>query len=225
MRALLRLFAVLLLCSGALRAAEGLADVLKARALLGNGTWSSILHIARSKADSLAPASFHALAFEFNRVLWLYVPSEGTQNLSKVIGRTAHDKLQLASLAAQVYPLTKEVRIVSDPGEVQPVTGSPRNGCFIESLAAWELERQRTGKAPKAALFSYYWRTRSRIKGHTVLLLERDQTQLVIDQSRPRRVEIAVPHTLSSDEKAIASLIDPRVEIVETRTLRLENVG
>ncbi len=199
-----------------LQASGDIEHVLKARSLLGADLWSKVLKIQETSRTNQVS---YALVFEFNRVLWYYSPLEGTRSLSHRIGRAVEDKQRVLDLVKSLFPKLLLVESIDIPQLSKPAGGSIPNGCFISSIAALRDRASQLGNDCEAFLFSYYWRPKSLLVGHTVLLLKSARESLVVDLSRAWPMEMSVEPSLAQNPKALAETIDPDIKVLETRLL------
>jgi hypothetical protein len=212
MKRVLSLLLILAL-SALLQASEGLTDVLGARRLLSSATWSEIVHVVRrGGGGEAAPTDFYALAFEFNRMLCLYCPFEGTRILSSEPGQSEEEKQSLSQLMRKQWPDLLFATKLGSPGQAMPAA-VPANACFVQSVSAWQQLAARPGSAEHAVLLSYYWREAELLRGHTVLLLDWEKQTYAVDLTRADRQYRPIPRDLRGDPTAIARLLEPLVTI------------
>jgi len=224
MKRLLSLLLVLTLAT-LLRATEGLPDVLGAQGLLAKETWLEIVHVVRrGSGSSSGPTDFYALAFEFNRMLCLYCPFEGTRILSSEPGHSQDEKEALAQLVRKQWPDMLYANKVSRPAGTKPVL-PPANACFVQSVSAWQQLAGKATQAENPVLLSYYWRESSALHGHTVLLLDWEKQAYAVDLTRADRKFHPIPKDLRGDPVAIAKLLDPAVTIDHIHQLPLSRTG
>ncbi len=213
------LFVVLLtFCSFlSLGAATPLAQLAKARNLVGPETWKMIVVLKHKEQGTAYPKCMEALVFEFNEVLWLYTPQRGTESLSLYKNNTEKDKKNLAPLFAAILPsmvLQREIAVTELPAEGE---GSHLdNGCFIESIAALRCAMEGEGRLHKAALLSYYWQERGRLWGHTVLTYERGDGAYVLDPTVSKK-PIRITKIAESNPVVVASNVHPGVTVAKAR--------
>ncbi|MBK8477503.1 MAG: hypothetical protein IPL39_14740 [Opitutaceae bacterium] len=143
------------------------AALVRAKNLLGTESWSAVLQLATTRPGR---PSENALVFEFADALWFYRPIDGTRSLSRHWNNVPADREQLLELLQRIDPTYQSYRFYSDDEllAAPPSRGTLRNGCFIESAA--EARRlRREGRVVESCLLSYYVKTASGLKGHTVL--------------------------------------------------------
>lgn len=144
-----------------------LAHLVRARSLIGQDAWASVLEITTS--DPRQPRET-ALAFEFADAIWFYRPERGTESLSRHWNNVAAERRNLLALLQSIDPTYTSYRELP-ANELQTVhssTGELPNGCFVESAAESKRVFATTG-ASKAVLLSYYVNTPQGQRGHTVL--------------------------------------------------------
>jgi hypothetical protein len=224
MRRLFTLLVFLVLVSGSAQAAlPGLSDVVNARALLSPGTWSRVLRIELGKAGEVYPKSFYGLVFEMASVLWLYSPQEGTQSLSRFIGRTEEEKKRLAELLRTPFPDLRDWKEEEHPAPAKAPEQAPRNACFIESLALLDFRLRHGARTDYASLFTVYYYEDRKVRGHTVLFYEEGDRVFLADPAREK------PYVLSkafaSDQRNLATLLVRGYEVANWRELRLDVEG
>lgn len=222
-----RLLSLLLILTFAalLQASEGLPDVLGARRLLSAKTWSEIVHVVRrGGGGQSAPTDFYALAFEFNRMLCLYCPFEGTRILSSEPGHSDEEKQSLPQLMRKQWPDLLFTTQPSNPVRAEPAA-VPANACFVQSVSAWQQLADKPGSAEHAVLLSYYWRESAALRGHTVLLLDWEKQAYAVDLTRADRQYRPIPKDLRGDPAAIARLLEPLVTIDHIHELPVSRAG
>ena len=201
------IFFLALFISGTLASAPGATSLVNARRAqlaLGPEIWSEVVRIEGGAHSGRLPKSRHALVFEVAGILWFYTDSEGTQSLSLQLGRVEADKLNLAPLLHQIEPELVAWQIV--PESALPVTtqgGHLPKGCFIESLAALRLRRERGEIALNARLLSIYFDPDAGLPGHTVLVYGTEQGLEIIDPNYPKQAQ-HFPVGLADDARALA---------------------
>lgn len=224
----MRAFVLYLLFAAALVADPALAQVRQARALLGAETWSQVLCIDHRGRNPVYPKKTYALVFEFNRILWLYTPYDGTQSISLQRGRTEEEKRDLGRLLTEVSRDFRSFDVLptatSDAAPIESMDPCPQlpNGCFINSLAA--LRRQ-LGREwiRQAALLCYYYGPGGR-NGHTVLTYMNQDGLWVWDPDRPH-TPLLLDRTLAADARRIAESVHPTVEVKRARLLPIERAA
>ncbi len=217
----------LVLFTALLRAATPLENARRAQALLGDGVWSQVIEIENAKGGASYPATVHALVFEFEGILWFYTDADGTQSFSLHRGRLAAEKADFAPLLREiepgfgrwtVLPSLAPVTTVSAGATTEPL----RNGCFIESVAAWRV-RLAEGRPIRAArLLSYYINDRTGRIGHTVLAYEAEGRVEIFDPGRPG-ARFSFPLRAAREPLALAQALE-RQPIAHARFLALESL-
>lgn len=207
-------------------ASPDLDHVRQARELLGSDTWSRVLRIDNRQRHAVYPKITYALVFEFNRILWLYTPYDGTQSLSLHRGRLDREKSDLAPLLAAIAPGFTGHEVVDGPADVSSADAMSLaagkklpNGCFVESIAAL---RQRLGRewVKQAALLCYYFGPNGSV-GHTVLTYQDEDGLWVWDPDRPTRSTLLGRH-LVSDPRRLAELVHSQGTVAHARLLQVE---
>lgn len=179
-------------------AEASLRTARQARQMLGPAIWSRVLRIENANPQSQYPAVVYATVFEFDSLLWFYTDTNGTQSLSRQLGRLEEDKAELQPLLQRIDPGFADYEILPEEG-VQ-FAGAPQrllNGCFIESVAALRAAFDAGVPMREAALLTYYIDHDGRRFGHTVLVYTTGEGTFVIDRGRrrtPRPLEIAGLH-------------------------------
>lgn len=149
---------------------EVLAHLVRARNLVGQDAWASVVEITTS--DPRRPRET-ALAFEFANAIWFYRPARGTESLSRHWNNVAAERRNLLPLIQSIDPTFTSYRELSE-AELRAVPqslGELPNGCFIESAAEAKRVFATTGVS-NAVMLSYYVNTRDGQRGHTVLCYE-----------------------------------------------------
>ncbi|MFO1447094.1 MAG: hypothetical protein U1F61_02860 [Opitutaceae bacterium] len=196
----------------ALSSAQSTLDhVRRAQDLLGSTTWSRAVVISNSKPGPIYPARVHALVFELNHMLWIYLPYEGTQSLSTHAGAVEADQGRLPELLQALHSGFTSVADAPAPtvGET-PMSGSPRNGCFIESLAAAHLRLARGEPLLKAGILLFYAQRGASISGHAVLAYATPAGVFVDDPQRNLFTEIK--GVWNDDAMVLAKSHQPRLK-------------
>lgn len=160
----------------------------QARQMLGPGIWARTLRIENANARSPYPAVVYATVFEFDSVLWFYTATDGTQSLSRQLGRLEQDKADLLPLLRRIEPGFASYEALPEDG-VQ-FAGAPRrllNGCFIDSVVALREAFDAGVAVTEASLLTYYIDVAGRRLGHTVLIYGTETGVFVVDRSRSRR--------------------------------------
>ncbi|HRE05419.1 MAG TPA: hypothetical protein PKX00_07410 [Opitutaceae bacterium] len=219
MRALLSLLVLLTLVSGA--AAQSTLDhVRRAQELLGPDTWSRALVVTNRQPGAIYPARVHALVFEFNRMLWIYMPYEGTQSLSTHTGQAEADRGNLSALLRELNPGFAELADAPPPAAgAIPMTGSPRNGCFIESLAAARTRLARGEEVLKAGILLYYTERGGAVRGHAVLAYATPAGVFIDDPQQQRSTTLAGGWSDDPRELAAGHVPRSKSNLVRARLL------
>jgi hypothetical protein len=183
----LLLLGLLLLTAPVLRA-DSLASACLARALLGPGVWSRVLHIENQRTNPRHPAQFHALVFAIEDRLWLYDPLEGTRSLSRYAGRLEQDKADLTPLLRAVLPGFVRVDDVTgklpapDSTPVAPArAGSLSFGCFVKCILRWRTLQDGPTPPDAAGVLAFYFDTGVGQRGHSVLVYGENGHRYVYD--------------------------------------------
>ncbi len=175
----------------------------QARQMLGPEIWARTLRIENTNSRSLYPAVVYATVFEFDSLLWFYTETDGTQSLSRQLGRLEEDKVDLLPLLQRIDP--GFVAYEALPEEGVRFIGAPRrllNGCFIDSVAALRTAFDAGVPITEASLLTYYMEINGRRLGHTVLIYTTDVGVFVIDRSRSRK-----PRALTVDGAGRVALV------------------
>lgn len=177
---------------------EVLAHLVRARGLVGQDAWASVLEI--DSADPTKPHE-HALAFEFADALWFYRPAYGTESLSRHWNNVAAERRNLLPLLQAIDPRFAAFRELgaAELHTVVPSTGELPNGCFVESATEAKRVFADTGSS-NAVLLSYYVNTPEGQRGHTVLCYEDAAGTHLFDPADGNTLSIP---SLSFGEKAL----------------------
>ncbi len=227
-----RLLLALLVLTVAIPAAFAdptLAEARLARHLVGPERWAQVIRIDNPRRLSGYPAAFHALAFELEDRLWLYVPGTGTQSLSLVAGRNAQDKTNLTEVLRAADPAFQSYTLPKDDDTSAPnqAGDSPAisEGCFIHALAAWRILLAR-GPAPETAgILIYHGATASR--GHAVLYYSVAGKHYVLDEARSAEpIVLPLPPRPDPRTLALTLLETPRTTSdLRAKLLRLHPIS
>jgi hypothetical protein len=158
-------------------------DVRRAEALLGQDVWTKLILVQNREPTRVYPATTAALVFEFDGILWLYTPTEGTQSLSQFRGKLEEDKDNLLELLKGLHRGFEGYREVPDAPLVAS-DGALRNGCLIESIAAMRVRIARGEPISRAAILFYYLQGNEGLWGHAVLAYEKPDGLFVDDASQ-----------------------------------------
>jgi hypothetical protein len=206
-----------LLLAVALRADDGLADALQARALLGADVWSRVIRIENEGSVRRYPRTVFALVFEICGRLWFYTDLDGTQSFSLFRNRMAEEKADFGPLLRDIEPGFVRWREVPDPPATAPLSRGPlRNACFIKSIAAW---RALGALAGRPQLLTYYLNTPAGLRGHTVLTYVSHDRLEVLDPDWPKSA-IELSEALAGDAVALARAVVNQT-VVNARLLPL----
>ena len=220
MKGLARSLLILLLLTTAVTGQTALRQVQQARALLGRDVWARVLRVDNTARYDVYPATTYALVFEFNGILWLYTPYDGTQSFSIYRGRLERDKNEFAPLLREIGRGFAHYAVVPENvDESLPPARKLPNACFIESLVALRQQMAR-GEVTRAALLAYYYGPNGRI-GHTVLTFETRDGFYVIDSAHSAR-PIAIDRRLAADAMALAAVVHPGVRAARARLLPID---
>lgn len=197
------------------------ADARQAQAKLGPEIWSEVIRIENGARLSRYPSSLHALVFEVAGILWIYTDGEGTQSLSRYVGRVAEEKADLGPLLRAIEPGFARWTVVPDSVPAPaPRRGDLRNGCFIESLAALRERRERGEVIANARLLSYYFYPDVGRPGHTVLAYGTGHGVEVVDPLAAIRAR-EFPPVLADDPLSLAQALAGR-DVARARWLPLD---
>ncbi|MBI5380572.1 MAG: hypothetical protein HZA31_01605 [Opitutae bacterium] len=218
-RILLLFFLAVFAATG--RTESDLAQVHAARELLGPDIWAQAIRVENTGRHHRYPAQTYALVFEFEGILWLYTPYDGTQSFSIYRGRLAQDRQDFGPLLREIEPGFERHEVL--PEEPAATATAPRskpaNACFIASLAALRA-KVASGEVTRAALLSYYYDAGGRY-GHTVLTYETRAGHFVLDPARSDQPE-AVSAGMVRDAVRLASAIQREHRIAQARLLPVD---
>lgn len=222
MKTLARLLLIFALLYAALRADGTLAAARHAQALLGPDTWSRLIAIENTSAESRYPRALHALVFELAGILWVYTAIDGTQSFSLHVGRLEEEKADFGPLLREIDPGFRRWREVSGKPLAAKRDVALPNGCFVESIVALR-ERLASGERVRnPRLLSYFVPTPNGAVGHTVLVYEGAKRIAVLDSAQPER-QIRLPFTAGVSPLALARAIEGP-EVLRARELKLDAV-
>lgn len=221
---LLALILLLLLAPVAVARTNDGDSVAQARAMLGPGVWSQAIVIHNPQRAGNLSARVQAAVFSFRGVLWLYIPSQGTQSLSHRRGRLEFDRANLLPLLREIQPGFTGYDVLSAK-EVVPAEGpfpKLRNGCFIESLHALARLMDEGVVPSEAGLFTVYVQGPRGTQGHTGLYYQTDEGRFFWDPDRPERA-IRVDGGLDDRDRVAREIrSDARWEILRTHFIPVE---
>lgn len=159
----------------------------QARQMLGPEIWARVLRIENTNPRSAYPAVVYATVFEFDSVLWFYTETDGTQSLSRQLGRLEQDKADLQPLLERIEPGFARYEMLPEEVTFTPPPRRLLNGCFIDSVAALRAACAAGVPVTEAALLTYYIEINGRRLGHTVLVYATAAGEFVVDRSRTQR--------------------------------------
>jgi hypothetical protein len=191
---------------------RGLDDAIAARSMLGDETWARLVRIDSSRPAALLkrgpyPRTVYALVFELSGILWFYTDVDGTQSLSLTLGTVAKDEADPGPLFRSIDPGFTSWTWVDAPARPRiPGSPRPRNGCFVESVAALNRRIASGGEAASPRLLSYYVDTPQGRLGHTVLIFGTSAGLSAIDSDDSDRA-VLLPHDLGADPRAVSAYL------------------
>ncbi len=199
-----RLLPFLLLLFAATLRGDPLALAQHARALLGEEVRSHVLRIECKPAKRHAPAPLYALVFVLEGRLWFYTASEGTQSLSLEAGQVERDLADPTPLLRVILPGFIRFEDVTELPISCGVLATPLpNGCFIECLARWHLLQGSQMPPNEGGLLAFYFNSAAGLRGHTVLVYQRDGRRFVYDPDTSK-TEQPLPPSVGSVPLQIA---------------------
>jgi hypothetical protein len=206
------LHAVLIIVLGffnlALRAQDSLDNARRAQALLGSGVWSQVIQVTNESRGRVYPAIVHAVVFELAGILWFYTDANGTQSFSLHVGCLEAEKADFAPLLVAIERGFTRWSVVPDTELPAKASNEPlKNGCFVESVAAWRERLARRTGIREPRLLSYYVRAGAAEAGHTVLAYEVDGRVEVFDPARPS-VHFRYPQRVGRDALWLAKSLE-----------------
>jgi hypothetical protein len=187
---LARFLALLLLATAILRAGDGLEAARRAQGLLGPDIWSQVIRVENDARVSRYPRTLHALVFEVAGILWFYTATDGTQSFSLRVDRLAEEKADYGPLLRDIEPGFRRWRVIGAGERGRVGEGALPNGCFVESVAAWQALRAAGVAADQPRLLSYYTPTVDGVQGHTVLTYLTPRGVEVIDPTESGRPQL-----------------------------------
>lgn len=197
--------------------AGSLDHAAKARAMIGEETWSRVIEVENTSGNGFYPKRFHALVFELGGILWFYADAEGTQSFSLHKNNLAREKADFAPLLRAIDPGFVAHRILTED-ELSRVAAagvkSIPNGCFVESYASLRGRMDGGELILNARLMSVY--PRGRRSGHTVLTYETPSGMFVLDPDGTGE-PVSVKRRHAKDPLAIARRLFPGVAIDRAR--------
>ncbi len=197
---------------GATTPARGLEDAVAARSLLAGDTWARLVRIDSSRPASVLrrgpyPRTVYALVFELSGILWFYTDVDGTQSLSLTRGTVARDEADPGPLFRSIDPGFTSWLWVEAPSLPRfPGTARPRNGCFVESVAALNRRIASGGEAASPTLLFYYVDTPQGRLGHTVLLFGTSAGLFALDSDDSDR-PVRLPRDLGADPRTVSAYL------------------
>jgi hypothetical protein len=190
--------------------ADGLADALAARSILGPDTWSRVVRIENSAPIGFLhrgsyPRVVYATVFEVSGILWFYTNRDGTQSLSLTTGTVARDEASPGSLFRAIDPGFTQWTWVGESAS-PPRPRRPRNACFVESVARL-LERMTAGSQTLSPeLLLYYVDTPQGRLGHTVLVYGTSRG-LAAEDPEVSAVPVAIPQEVGREPLALSTYL------------------
>jgi hypothetical protein len=178
----------------------------QARALLGPGIWSRVLHIENENVGpgSRYPAEFYGLMVAFEGSLWLYTELDGTQTLSLYAGRLAADQVNPGPLLRAVEPgLVRFADVTAHQPARLPAGALPR-ACFIAAVAHWSQLQRMPVPPTRARLLAYY--SPATRQGHMVLEYWRAGRRYIFDPDTPA-AELRLARGLPDDPLEVARTV------------------
>ena len=212
------LFTLLAACMAAVAPAfDAAGEVRLARERLGARTWSREVVLELGEATAVYPREVAALVFEYQGILWLYTPYDGTRSLAMLLAEARPDRVNLAGI---IRPqLSTLVAVRGLPDDTRPVAvGHLRQGCFIESLAALRREIASGAGIRRAALLCYFTLGDGMKGAHTVAFFETATQRFVIDASRSD-VPIAISEGRARSAVSLAEAVAAWGNITSARWL------
>lgn len=198
------------------------------KVLLGPHTWSRVVRIENSAPTARYPASFHALVFELEGILWLYAESDGTQSLSRELGRLGRDRDEFLQLVRQLSPGFSQVVDASadEPPLLALVENKLPRGCFLYSVLNWRrLEAEHPGLR-SSQLLTFYVNTADGLRGHTVLLYRFGRRTFLFDPASTVAERELPPLPTEIDPLALGTqLSSPMLPPVSASLLKLHRAG
>ena len=199
-----------------------------AHARLDSSGWAQVVQIDNRVSTRDYPRNTWATVFELEGRLWIYLPREGTQSLSRFYGRLESDKEDLRDVLAHVHAGFRSYRVATDDDDA--VTLDPRwesgplpNGCLIDALTRYRQMVDAGSRVLDALLLMYYGGSGLARWGHTVLCFRTAEGWFCWDGKKTARV--GEPGTeLPGDPLRLARLtVDEAMSnrLVKARALRL----
>ena len=212
------LLALLTACAGPMASAfDAVGQVRLARERVGAKTWSREVLLELREATDVFPREVAALVFEYQGILWLYTPYDGTRSLALLLAGARPERVNLAGIIRPQISTVLAVRTLADEGRPEP-GGHLRQGCFIDSLAALRREISTGAGIRRAALLCYYTLGDGMKGAHTVAFVETATERFVIDASRSATpIEVAEGRTRSA--QSLAAAVAPWGEVTSARWL------
>lgn len=198
------------------------------KVLLGPHTWSRVVRVENATPTARYPASFHALVFELEGILWFYAESEGTQSLSREVGRIRRDKEEFLQLVGRLSP--GFTAVADATGDQPPLLALIENklprGCFLYGVLNWRrLEVDQRGLR-SSQLLTYYVNTADGLRGHTVLLYRFGRRTFLYDPASEVLERELPPLPTEIDPLTLATqLSSPMQPPVSASLLKLHRTG
>lgn len=165
-------------------------SVRRAQSRFGSDVWTQAIEITNTEPTTVYPKVTYALVFEFNSILWLYTPYDGTQSLSLYRGRLAQDQANVQPLLKEIHPgfvsyaaLPEDPTFVADESDLLP------NGCFVESLTAARELLMRGDRLLRAGILLFYAKGTTQ-QGHAVLAYETEAGVFIEDVDRQEPAQL-----------------------------------
>lgn len=183
----LLLVAFLFATTGLLASVE---SVRRAQSRFGSEVWTQAIVITNTDSTAVYPKTTYALAFEFNSILWLYTPYDGTQSLSLYRGRLSQDQANLLPLLKEIHSgFVSYTELPADPAFVPDESDLLPNGCFVESLTAARELLARGDRLFRAGILLFYAKGTSQ-QGHAVLAYETEAGVFIDDVDRQEPAQL-----------------------------------
>jgi hypothetical protein len=180
--------------------------------MLGGETWARLVRIDSSRPAAVwkrgpYPKTLYALVFELSGILWFYTDVDGTQSLSLTRGTVARDEADPGPLFRSIDPgFTAWSWVEAPAGPRKPSSPKPRNGCFVESVAALNRRMAAGGETATPSLLFYYVDTPEGRLGHTVLLFGTSAGHFAVDADASE-TPVLLPPDLGRDPLAVSAYL------------------
>lgn len=145
-----------------------------AHARLDRSAWAQVVQIDNRVSTRDYPRDTWATVFELEGRLWIYLPREGTQSLSRSYGRMESDKADLRDVLKRVHAGFRSYRVAAENDDSTAVdwsgdSGPLPNGCLIDALMRYHQMVDTGKQVLDAVLLMYYGGRGFERWGHTVL--------------------------------------------------------